>query len=58
MDEQENIERMNQHHDSICGSIMEQSQEYEQTKNARIADLRQRLMSLSNFKIQEEKRWN
>ena len=41
---------MDQQHDGICGSTMHQPQEFEESKDAQIADLRQRLKVLSQSK--------
>ncbi|CAL5361057.1 unnamed protein product [Camellia sinensis] len=56
-DEEENNEQMNQQHDGICGSTMHQPEEFEESKDAQIADLRQRLKALSQSKKEEDINW-
>ncbi|CAL5362306.1 unnamed protein product [Camellia sinensis] len=56
-DEEENNEQMDQQHDGICGSTMHQPEEFEESKDAQIADLRQRLKALSQSKKEEDRNW-
>ncbi|CAL5351050.1 unnamed protein product [Camellia sinensis] len=56
-DEKENNEPMDQQHDGICGSTMHQPEEFEESKDDQIADLRQRLKALSQSKKEEDKNW-
>ncbi|CAL5331434.1 unnamed protein product [Camellia sinensis] len=56
-DEEENNEPMDQQHDGICGSTMHQPEEFEESKDAQIADLRQRLKALSQSKKEEDRNW-
>ncbi|CAL5349800.1 unnamed protein product [Camellia sinensis] len=56
-DEEENNEPMDQQHDGICGSTMHQTEEFEESKDAQIADLRQRLKALSQSKKEEDRNW-
>ncbi|GMP34034.1 hypothetical protein CsSME_00007084 [Camellia sinensis var. sinensis] len=56
-DEKENNEPMDQQHDDICGSTMHQPEEFEESKDAQIADLRQRLEALSQSKKEEDRNW-
>ncbi|CAL5391029.1 unnamed protein product [Camellia sinensis] len=56
-DEEENNEPMDQQHDGICGSTMHQLEEFEESKDAQIADLRQRLKALSQSKKEEDRNW-
>ncbi|CAL5436072.1 unnamed protein product [Camellia sinensis] len=48
---------MDQQHDGICGSTMHQPEEFEESKDAQIADLRQRLKTLSQSKKEEDRNW-
>ncbi|CAL5362744.1 unnamed protein product [Camellia sinensis] len=48
---------MDQQRDSICGSTMHEPQESEESKDAQIADLRQRLKALSQSKKEGERNW-
>ncbi|CAL5425316.1 unnamed protein product [Camellia sinensis] len=56
-DEEENNEQMDQQHDGICGSTMHQPEEFEESKDAQIADLRQRLKALSQSQKEEDRNW-
>ncbi|XP_028066633.1 FK506-binding protein 5-like [Camellia sinensis] len=56
-DEEERNKPMDQQRDSICDSTMHQPQESEESKDAQIADLRQRLKALSQSKKEEERNW-
>ncbi|CAL5338547.1 unnamed protein product [Camellia sinensis] len=56
-DEEENNKQMDQQHDGICGSTMHQPEEFEESKDAQIADLRQRLKALSQSKKEEDRNW-
>ncbi|CAL5383477.1 unnamed protein product [Camellia sinensis] len=56
-DEEENNEPIDQQHDGICGSTMHQPEEFEESKDAQIADLRQRLKVLSPSKKEEDRNW-
>ncbi|CAL5438179.1 unnamed protein product [Camellia sinensis] len=56
-DEKENNEPMDKQHDGICGSTMHQPEEFEESKDAQIADLRQRLKALSQSKKEEDRNW-
>ncbi|GMP91290.1 hypothetical protein CsSME_00042052 [Camellia sinensis var. sinensis] len=56
-DKEENNEQMDQQHDGICGSTMHQPEEFEESKDAQIADLRQRLKALSQSKKEEDRNW-
>ncbi|CAL5388783.1 unnamed protein product [Camellia sinensis] len=56
-DEEKNNEPMDQQHDGICGSTMHQPEEFEESKDAQIADLRQRLKALSQSKKEEDRNW-
>ncbi|XP_028093552.1 bromodomain-containing protein DDB_G0280777-like [Camellia sinensis] len=48
---------MDQQRDIICGSTVHQPQEFGESKDAQIADLRQRLKALSQSKKEEERNW-
>ncbi|CAL5352306.1 unnamed protein product [Camellia sinensis] len=56
-DEEENNEPIDQQHDGISGSTMHQPEEFEESKDAQIADLRQRLKALSQSKKEEDRNW-
>ncbi|CAL5402963.1 unnamed protein product [Camellia sinensis] len=56
-DEKENNEPMDQQHDGICGSTMHQPEEFEESKDAQIADLRQELKALSQSNKEEDRNW-
>ncbi|GMP43217.1 hypothetical protein CsSME_00012666 [Camellia sinensis var. sinensis] len=56
-DEEENNEPMDQQHDGICGLTMHQPEEFEESKDAQIADLRQKLKALSQSRKEEDRNW-
>ncbi|CAL5347900.1 unnamed protein product [Camellia sinensis] len=56
-DEEENNEPMDQQHDGICGLTTHQPEEFEESKDAQFADLRQRLKALSQSKKEEDRNW-
>ncbi|CAL5364580.1 unnamed protein product [Camellia sinensis] len=56
-DKEEHNEPMDQQRDSICGSTMHPPEEFEESKDAQIADLCQRLKALSQSKKVEERNW-
>ncbi|CAL5349678.1 unnamed protein product [Camellia sinensis] len=56
-DEEEHNEPIDQQRDSICGSTMHQPEEFEESKDAQIADLHQRLKALYQSKKEEERNW-
>ncbi|XP_028070645.1 uncharacterized protein LOC114273079 [Camellia sinensis] len=56
-DEEENNEPMDQQYDGICGSTIHQPEEFEESKDAQIADLCQRLKALSQSKKEEDRNW-